>query len=182
MEGNLHIGVLLFALTCPVAKSIGHRKSDSSQWFTLYPALLITASIFSVWDYWFTQAGIWESNLRYLLRDFFYDLPLEEWLFVLVVAFVCVFIYEVLSYFFPKDVFQPAAKNFAYFTISALVVLGFFNLDKLYTSVDFLFGAFLLLFLFLIFEVSISLFLLNISIFEKSAAKKQLLNILVYRL
>ncbi len=112
MEKYLYLGVLLFAISYPIAQSFERRIRFSSQWYALFPAILISAAIFIGWDYWFTQLGVWEFNPRYVLGIFYLDLPIEEWLFFLIVPFACVFIYEVLIYFFPKDIFQPFGKPF----------------------------------------------------------------------
>ncbi|GAB3226913.1 lycopene cyclase domain-containing protein [Algoriphagus aestuariicola] len=151
MEKYLYSGVLLFAVSYPLAQSFEHRIRYSSQWYALMPALLISAAVFLVWDYWFTQAGVWEFNPLYVLGVFLYGLPLEEILFFFAVPFACVFIYEVLNYYFPKDFLLPFAKPFVYVMIPSLLGFGLLHLDKLYTSVNFLFGAAVLLLHFLVF-------------------------------
>lgn len=152
MEKYLYLGVNLFAISYPLAQSFERRIRFSSQWYALFPAILITGAFFLIWDYWFTQIGVWEFNPRYLMGVYFFDLPLEEWLFFLTVPFACVFIYEVLIYFFPKDHFLPFGKPFIYVMIPFLFGLGIWHLDKWYTSVNFLVGAAALLIHFLVFN------------------------------
>ncbi|GAA0877335.1 hypothetical protein GCM10009119_03030 [Algoriphagus jejuensis] len=152
MEKYLYSGVLLFAISYPLAQSFERRIRYVSQWYALFPALLISAAIFVVWDYWFTQIGVWEFNPRYVLGIYFFELPLEEWLFFIIIPFACVFIYEVLIFFFPRDVFQPLAKPFVFVMVPFLAGLALFHLDKWYTSVNFLFGSFVLLLHFLVFS------------------------------
>lgn len=152
MEKYLYLGVLLFAVSYPLGQSFERRIRFSSQWYALFPAILISAVIFIGWDYWFTQLGVWEFNPRYVLGIFYLDLPIEEWLFFFIVPFACVFIYEVLIYFFPKDIFQPFGKPFVYVMVPFLIGLGLLHLDKWYTSVSFLAGAAILLGHFLIFN------------------------------
>lgn len=152
MEKYLYLGVLLFAISYPLAQSFEHRIRFVSQWYALVPALFVSATIFIAWDYWFTQLGVWEFNPRYVLGLFFLDLPIEEWMFFFIIPFACVFIYEVLIYFFPKDIFLPAGKPFVFILVPSLAGLGLLHLDKWYTSVNFLFGAFVLLVHFLVFN------------------------------
>lgn len=152
MEKYLYLGVMLFAIAYPLAQSFEHRIRFASQWYALFPALLISAIVFLVWDIWFTQIGVWEFNPRYVVGIFFFDLPIEEWMFFFIVPFACVFIYEVLIYFFPKDFFQPFAKPFVYVMVPFLIGLGLLHLDKWYTSVNFLVGAAVLLAHFIIFR------------------------------
>lgn len=152
MEQYLYLGILAFALTYPLAQSFEHRIHYAASWKYLFPALLVTAAFFIVWDVWFTEIGVWEFNSRYVLGFFFLGLPVEEWLFFLIVPFSSIFIYEVLIYFFPKDYFLPWAKPFVGILVPTLLVLAVLHLDKWYTSVNFLVGALTLLIHYLIFK------------------------------
>lgn len=152
MEKYVYIGVILFALSYPLAQSFEHRIQYATKWYALFPAILITATVFIVWDYWFTLIGVWEFNPRYVLGLFYLHLPLEEWLFFLVVPFASVFIYEVLIYFFPKDHLQSLGKPFVYIMVPFLMGMGLLHLDKWYTSVNMFVGAAVLLAHFLIFN------------------------------
>ncbi|PZX46995.1 lycopene cyclase domain-containing protein [Algoriphagus chordae] len=144
MEKYLYLGVNLFAISFPLIRSFEPKIRYASKWSSLFPALLITATFFLIWDHWFTAIGIWEFNPRYLLGIFIFQLPIEEWLFFITVPFACVFIYEVLIYFFPKDYFKPLGQPFVILMIPILLIMGFLNLDKMYTSVNFFVGAFAL--------------------------------------
>lgn len=152
MEQYLYFGILAFALSYPLAQSFEHRIHYAASWKYLFPALLVTAAFFIVWDIWFTNMGVWEFNPRYVVGLFFLDLPIEEWLFFLIVPFSSIFIYEVLIYFFPKDYFLPWAKPVVWILIPALFVLAVLHLDKWYTSINFLIGALTLLAHYLIFK------------------------------
>lgn len=152
MEKYLYLGVDLFALSYPLAQSFEHRIRYATKFGALFPALFLTGAFFIVWDVWFTQLGVWSFNPTYLIGINLLNLPIEEWLFFLVVPFACVFIYEVLAYFFPKDYFQPIAKPFVFVLVPLLVVLGLLHLDKWYTSVNFLVGAAVLTIHYLLFK------------------------------
>ncbi|MCE7055947.1 lycopene cyclase domain-containing protein [Algoriphagus sp. AGSA1] len=141
MDNYLYLVVNLFTLSFPLLRSFEPKIRFASKWHALFPALLITAIFFLIWDHWFTVTGVWEFNPRYLLGIYLFQMPLEEWLFFFTVPFACVFIYEVLIYFSPKDIFQPVATPFVFILIPFLLILAFFNLDKTYTSVNFTVGA-----------------------------------------
>ncbi|MEB2779380.1 lycopene cyclase domain-containing protein [Algoriphagus sp. C2-6-M1] len=141
MEKYLYLAINLFAISFPLVRSFEPKIRFASKFFALFPAIAITATCFLIWDHWFTVIGIWEFNPRYLLGFFIFQLPIEEWLFFITVPFACIFIYEVLIYFFPQDIFKPAGKSFVLVMIPILLILAFLNLDKMYTSVNFLVGA-----------------------------------------
>ncbi|MBN3521293.1 lycopene cyclase domain-containing protein [Algoriphagus lutimaris] len=152
MEKYLYLGVNLFTISFPLVRSFEQRIQYFKNWKFLFPAIFLTGSFFLIWDHWFTKLGVWEFNPTYILGIYFFDLPLEEWLFFLTVPFACVFIYEVLNYFFPTDPLKAFGKPFVYVMVPFLLGLGFMHLDKLYTSINFLIGAGALVTHFLVFN------------------------------
>lgn len=152
MEKYLYLGVNAFAISFPLLRSFESKIQFAKKWGALFPAILITAAFFLIWDHWFTVMGVWEFNPRYILGIYFFDLPLEEWLFFITVPFACVFIYEVLNYFFPKDPLKDLGKPFVYVMVPFLIGLGLMHLDKWYTSVNFFIGAIALVLHFLAFN------------------------------
>ncbi|MBC6365655.1 lycopene cyclase domain-containing protein [Algoriphagus sp. AK58] len=152
MERYLYFGVLLFAISYPLAQSFEHRIRYASKWGQLFPGMLITALFFIVWDIWFTKIGVWVFNPTYITGIFLGNLPIEEILFFFIIPFACVFIYEVLIYFFPKDYFQPLGKPFVFVLVPILFGMGILHLDKWYTSVNFLIGSVTLMIHYLIFK------------------------------
>lgn len=152
MEKYLYLGLNLFTISFPLVRSFEPKIKFSSKWKALFPAIFLTGAFFIFWDHWFTRMGVWEFNPRYLLGIYIFQLPLEEWLFFLTVPFACVFIYEVLIYFFPKDPLRNFGKPFLYVMIPLLIGLALMHLDLWYTSVNFLVGAMVLLIHFLIFN------------------------------
>lgn len=152
MEKFLYLAVLMFAISYPLGSSFERRVRYVDHWYALFPAIMVTGAFFIAWDVWFTKIGVWEFNPRYVLGVYLFELPLEEWLFFVIIPFACIFIYEVLIYFFPKDPFGRLAKPFVYVMVPLLIVLGMLHLDKWYTSVNFLVGAVVLSIHFLVFN------------------------------
>lgn len=141
MEKYLYLAVNLFAISFPLIRSFESKIKFASKWYALFPAIIITAIFFLVWDHWFTVIGVWEFNPRYIIGFYLFELPIEEWLFFFTVPYACMFIYEVLIYFFPKDIFKPAGKYFIFIMIPLLLLLAFLNFNKMYTAVNFSVGA-----------------------------------------
>ncbi|SHO62130.1 lycopene cyclase domain-containing protein [Algoriphagus zhangzhouensis] len=152
MEKYLYLILNILTISFPLIRSFEPKINYSSKWSFLFPAIFFTGAFFLVWDHWFTVMGVWEFNPRYLVGIYLFQLPIEEWLFFLTVPFACVFIYEVLIYFFPKDYFLPLAKPFVYVMVPFLLGLALLHLDKWYTSVNFIVGALVLVIHFLIFN------------------------------
>jgi len=141
MENYYYLGLMLFTLSYPLAQSFEHRIHFAKKAYALFPAILIMAVIFVLWDHWFTVMGVWGFNERYILGIYVLELPLEEWAFFIIVPYACVFIYEVLIYFVKKDIFKPIALTLIYVLILAFVGLGFVHIDKMYTGINFFFAS-----------------------------------------
>lgn len=152
MEKFLYLSLNILTISFPLVRSFEPKIHFARKWSALFPAIVFTAAFFLVWDHWFTVMGVWEFNPRYLLGIYLFELPLEEWLFFITVPFACVFIYEVLKYFFPKDYFRNWSKPFVYVLVPFLVGFGFIHLDKWYTSVNCFVGAAVLTLHFLVFN------------------------------
>jgi lycopene cyclase domain-containing protein len=142
-----YVFTLAFTLSYPLYKSFESRVQFHKQWRFLFPAIFISAIIFIAWDIWFTEISIWSFNRDYLLGWFIAGLPIEEWLFFLITPFSCVFIYEVLNYFVKKDIIAPYAKGISITLISTLLISGFMNTSRTYTSIVFITLALVLLLL-----------------------------------
>jgi lycopene cyclase domain-containing protein len=131
----LMIGTILVPLILSFEKDVRYFK----KWKYLFPAIALTGVFFIIWDIIFEKNGIWSFNPQFLTGSYILNLPFEEWLFFIAVPFSCTFIYEVIKVKMPN--FEKP-QLFSYFTIFVILIsflLFAFNLDKLYTSLNFLF-------------------------------------------
>jgi lycopene cyclase domain-containing protein len=144
MQHYTYFALILFTLSYPLFKSFEDKIRFSSKWRSLFPGILASAVFFLVWDIIFTAKGVWSFNPEYVVGIFIFGLPLEEWLFFLVVPFSCIFIYEVMIYFVPKDIWGKASRHITNLLILTLSLLAAFYHDRAYTSTCFSFLAFFL--------------------------------------
>jgi lycopene cyclase domain-containing protein len=136
------VDLAVFAV--PFLLSFDKRVAFFRQWRYFFPALAVAAGVFLVWDVWFTEQGIWGFNDRYLVGIRFLGLPLEEWLFFLVVPYACIFLYETMRAYTnwnPSPAWLPRANQFA---AGLLVVGAFIWRDQWYTLSAFALAAVLL--------------------------------------
>ncbi|WP_143959188.1 lycopene cyclase domain-containing protein [Litoribacter populi] len=141
MEKYLYLIINLLTISVPLIRSFEPRINYAKKWKALFPAMGLTAAVFIIWDHFFTEIGVWGFNSTYLLDVFIFSLPLEEWMFFFTVPFACIFIYEVLNYFVPKDYFKNFSQPLTLTLIAVFILVGFWNLDKWYTGLNFLFAA-----------------------------------------
>ena len=128
---------MLLSLAYPLAQSFERRIYYYKKWKVLLTSILLMMLLFIPWDIWFTHWSVWQFNNDYICGLKLFLLPIEEWLFFIIIPFACVFIHEVLNYFFNKEL-EPSA----YVKISLLLalILAFSSViwsDKLYTLVCF---------------------------------------------
>ena len=142
---TLYFQLLLFPISFPLLASWDKRFNYASKFKYLFPSIFITATFFIVWDIIFTKNGVWgfsdvhTSNINLLY------LPIEEWLFFIIIPFSCVFIYESVKYFFRVEKYENLSRNILMGVGVILVITSLFNLDRSYTFWNFLFcGLFLL--------------------------------------
>jgi lycopene cyclase domain-containing protein len=138
--------VNLCSVAIPLAFSFEGKLQFYKKWKALFPALLIPATLFIVWDSLFTTQGVWGFNEQYLTGIKLYNLPLEEVLFFFCIPYCCVFTYEVLNYFIKEDLLGKNARYGATILAYMLVAIAFQYSDLAYTFYTSVFTlAFLLL-------------------------------------
>ena len=93
--------------------------------------------VFIPWDIWFASQGVWWFRKEYILGVEVFHLPIEEWLFFIIVPYACVFIYEVLNFYVKKDILFSIAKPFYLVFGLSLLILTAVYFPRYYTSITF---------------------------------------------
>lgn len=138
MEHFYYLGLDLFTLSFPLLRSFEPKLQFWRKWPGLFTGIAVMATVFIIWDAIFTANGVWGFNPRYLTGPKLFHLPIEEWLFFLVVPYSCIFIYEALRYYVRRDVLGSVARPLSIALIGILVVVGVLHIDRLYTAITFL--------------------------------------------
>jgi lycopene cyclase domain-containing protein len=152
-DNYLYLILMLGCLVYPLAQSFERKITYYKKWKHVFPAILITAGFFIIWDEFFTRIGVWSFNPKYTVGIFIGSLPIEEWLFFFVVPYCCMFIYFVAGYFIKRDPFKNTAKLISLVVAVILLIIAAFNLQKWYTSTTFIMSAILLVYLAFIAKV-----------------------------
>ncbi len=129
--------ILAASLAGPLALSFDKKVAFYSKWKFLFPALLIPATFYILWDIYFTSLGVWSFNEQYISGIKLANLPIEEVLFFFVVPYCCLFIYECIRCYFPKIRNARQADLVMKGLGIALIIAGFIFYDRLYTSYTF---------------------------------------------
>ena len=115
-------------------------------WKPLALGTLITMLIFIPWDIFFTTNNIWGFNDNYLIGIKILSLPLEEWLFFILIPYACIFMHYALLKLFPKIELQRKSSNIiTNILIMVFALIAISNYDKWYTLVNFSYATLLLI-------------------------------------
>ncbi len=137
----VYLLLLFVTFIYPFAKSFEHRIRMHRKWKYMLPAIFITALVFIVWDYWFVRESVWHFNEHYVLGIEFLQLPVEEWLFFIIIPYACFFIYEVTRYFFRLKRYYELFFGLHFLLIITFLFLGFWHQNNLYTFTCFVSAA-----------------------------------------
>lgn len=133
--------LLIFTILGPLVMSFEKQIQFYRKLKYILPAILITAASFLIWDIRFTEAKIWSFNFENTIGVVYKGLPLEEWLFFLVIPYACIFIYEVVKVYLKKYEYPNSFVAFSLFLIVGFALISYFFRHKAYTFLTFLFSA-----------------------------------------
>lgn len=129
----INVAVIFF----PLVLSFDKKVHFFSKWKFVLPAIIITGAVFLIWDLLFVQLNVWSFNPDYIVGIKFFGLPLEEILFFLTVPYACVFIYECLNAYFPKDNLQKYSFSISNLFLGLCIAMLFLGYNRWYTVINF---------------------------------------------
>ncbi len=137
--------ILAASLAGPLALSFDKKVAFYKNWKCVFPAMVIPALLYIVWDIYFTEKGVWSFNESYITGIKLYNLPLEEVLFFFIVPYCCVFIYACIRSYFPNLVNKRNADLFLKGLAVLLLIIGIIYYNRYYTGWTFIFtGVFIM--------------------------------------
>jgi len=97
-----YLMVLLLAGVFPLLLSFYPRLHFYKHKRALFLSIGLIVVIFGSWDIFATFRGHWYFNPQGVGKLWIVNLPLEEWLFFIVIPFCCIFSWEVVQYYKKK--------------------------------------------------------------------------------
>jgi lycopene cyclase domain-containing protein len=147
------MSLLVFSAIIPFLLSFDNKVRFCRIWKALFPSILIVGSIYIAADIFFVKHGIWGFNESYHSGIIIAGLPLEEWLFFIVIPYSCVFIHYVVVYYFPNLVAGNLfIRIFSIILILLLITVVALNIEKVYSSFNF--GLLILVLIFALLDKS----------------------------
>ncbi len=160
MANPIYLYLDLLTLAFPFLLSFDRKVAFYRQWKYFFPAVFVMGAFFIAKDVLFAASGIWGFNDRYLLGIRWFGLPVEEWMFFVVVPYAIVFIYACLMAYLRFDPLLKVHRPVLFVLSFLLIVVAVIWYDRLYTSVIFMLTAILLLYNLYMRKPWLSMFLL----------------------
>lgn len=124
-----------FTIIIPFIYSFHPRIRFDEKWKYFFPAVILVAIIFIIWDDIFTSMGVWQFNDDYILGIYLFNLPLEEILFFICIPYSCVFTFYCLDKFFNLKWNPRLEAIFCLVFSGSLIIVGLVYIHQIYTMV-----------------------------------------------
>ena len=123
----LYALLLFFSIVVPMVLSFDKKLHFYTCWKFLFPSLFLVAAFYIAFDVWFTKLGIWGFNSAYHLPFLWLGLPVEEWLFFIIVPYASIFLHASIVLYFPQWKLNHRVSN-----IISMVLIVFLLMVVLY--------------------------------------------------
>jgi lycopene cyclase domain-containing protein len=134
----LYLSVLFFSILMPFVLSFDRKVRFYRLWKSILPSLIIIGSLYIIADILFVKYGIWGFNPAYHLNLVIVGLPIEEWLFFILIPYACVFIHVVFVTYYPNLMLSNTfVRFFSGILILVLLLIIILNYEKTYTLFNF---------------------------------------------
>lgn len=130
----LYSTLLLASFAVPFLASFDSNLKLHKRWNVIFPSIFVVAVFYIIADIYLTKLGVWGFNPNYHSGVLWFGLPIEEWLFFVVVPYASLFIHYTFQYYFPK--IRLGKVQGRILTITLLILAStvmLWNLDKMYT-------------------------------------------------
>ncbi len=138
MKPFTYLAIDIGCILVPFLASFYPKAPFYKEWRAFIPANLLVATIFLIWDYFFTEMGIWGFNSDYLTGIYLANLPIEEVLFFICIPYACVFTYFALQYLLNSCQLKKVSNLLQRGLVFLGLIVGFTHLDQWYTATTFL--------------------------------------------
>jgi len=147
MKPYTYLLVNLICLIIPFLASFYPKHAFYKNWKHFFKANIIVATLFIIWDYFFTKTGVWGFNPEYLTGFYIANLPIEEIIFFIAIPYACVFTYFAFHYLIKKNPLEKIHNIITNLLIVFLLLIAILNFSKLYTSITLLSMSLFLMYL-----------------------------------
>lgn len=126
--------LLILTIAPPLLMSFDRKLQFYRQWKYLLPSLGMIGALYIFFDIWFTDLGVWGFNPLHHSSLLLFNLPIEEWLFFLLIPYASIFLHESLVLHFPAlQLGEKTTRALTHVLIAVFTLLAVVHMDKIYT-------------------------------------------------
>jgi lycopene cyclase domain-containing protein len=133
--------ILAASFAGPFFLSFDKKVAFYTKWKYVFTAMIIPAIFYIAWDSYFTGIDVWQFNPKYIIGLKFLELPIEEWLFFIIIPYCCTFVYECIRCYFPLLRNKKMADIILQLLAVLLLITGIIFYNRIYTACTFIFLA-----------------------------------------
>lgn len=147
MTGSYYLDILLICIAGPILLSFDKRVYFIQHWRAVLVSMAMVVLILGLSDIWFFYRGYWIVNPSSVFNQRLLYMPVEEWMFFVLIPYAVLFSYQVVNVYFPSVWFShKGSRNFSFVMAGMLTLLAFVFYAYSYTRISLFTGAgFLLL-------------------------------------
>jgi lycopene cyclase domain-containing protein len=93
-----YLFILVASISVPLLVSFWPPLGFWKRWRDLLISIGSVVVVYGAWDVWATWRGHWHFDPGGVYGVYILNLPLEEWLFFIVIPFCCLFTWEAIKY------------------------------------------------------------------------------------
>lgn len=127
----------LVTIAGPLALSFDKKVAFYKNWKPFTLSMLATSTVYIVWDIWFTKSNVWLFNPQFVCGKWLTSLPLEEYVFFIIIPYACLFIYSCLKAYLPHFSLNKALKPIVISLMAISLIAIAINPSHLYTTITF---------------------------------------------
>ncbi len=139
MNSYLYLILDIISFSVPFIVSFEKKYLNFIQFWKPYFTAIISVGLFFIsWDIVFVIQNVWWFHPKYLVGISILHLPLEEWLFFILIPYSSNFIHYSLLYLFPKPKLGiKTSKIITWILFLGSLCVALFHTDRLYTLCSF---------------------------------------------
>ena len=132
----VYLTLEIFAILVPLIYSYDRKLQFYVKIKSVVLSIFIVGSFYVLGDILFTKYGIWGFNPRYHSNIVLFKLPVEEWLFFIVIPYASLFLHDTLIYLFPNlKLSDWQTRSVSVVLVVCLAIVVLMNIEKAYTAI-----------------------------------------------
>jgi lycopene cyclase domain-containing protein len=132
----VYLALEIFVILIPFIYSYDRKLQYYLKIGRVAISLVLVGLFYIIGDVLFTKYGIWGFNPRYHAGIILINLPLEEWLFFIVIPYASLFLHDTLIYLFPHvQLSNLQTRIVSIILVCFLSIVVLTNIGRVYTSV-----------------------------------------------